>query len=100
MDLTGLSTEDLAEIVNTQAAYIEQLEEQLHKGQAKKNNAEPSIKPHIPEPVEVDGKIYKFRFASFRFKGSSYRADHAQYDDALIQQILSIPGQTILKQIK
>lgn len=90
MDLTGLEREDLVEIINNQAAFIAELEAKLAKtDNVITKKAEPESKPTLPSsPVDVLGKLYKFRYPSFRFGGELHRADKAQYDLPLMERIV------------
>jgi len=58
--------------------------------------------PEIPkEPVEVNGKKYKFQVATFRIAGDAaiYTAEEAVLDEELLSQILGIEGQGMLKEV-
>lgn len=101
MDLTGLEREDLVEIITEQATYITKLEAQLQTGVGNKtivSKATPT-KPIIPAPVEVGGSLRRFRFPTFRFEGTVYRADEAVFNNDLLNRIVRTTGNSILKEI-
>jgi hypothetical protein len=95
IDLTLLSKEELIEIVNSQAAYIKQLESQATPAEI--NKPTEAARPVIPAPVTIDGKRYRFAYPLFKLNGITYRADEAQYDEQLMRTILAKKGQTILR---
>ncbi len=98
MDLSALEREDLVEIINNQAAYIKELEGKLQLAEKNLPVKKVISKPSLPkDAVTVLGKKYLFRYPAFVFGGVNYRADEAQYDSALMEQIVGKPGQTILK---
>lgn len=90
--------EELELLTDYQKDQIEALELQLEVNKTKK--AQEKKTPVIPaEPVTVDGKLYKFKFARFRFDGELQLAEEAFHKTDLLQAILKIPGQGILQQV-
>jgi hypothetical protein len=103
----NLNTEQLEILVQQQAETIAELKNDVAalKLQAKASEikvaSKQTTKPVIPESnVTVDGKEYKWQKAQFKLLGDSslYLAEEAQHHEALLNRIVSIPGQTILKE--
>lgn len=100
MDLTGLSHEELSEIITTQKKYIAELESKMAMQELVPKKRELPERPSIPGKVYVLERFRKFRFPSFRFEGKEYRADEAQYDLPLMERIVNSTGGSILKEMK
>jgi hypothetical protein len=64
-----------------------------------KKAAEGPRKLTIPPPVDAHGKKWRFTLVSFRRDGKSILAEEAALDPAMIEEILKIPNQTILKEV-
>lgn len=100
MDLTGLSHEELSEIINNQKAYIAELESKVAQQELAPKKAVLPEKPSLPGKLYVQGVFRKFRFPTFRFEGKEYRADVVQYDLPLMEKIVRQTGESILKEVK
>jgi hypothetical protein len=98
--------EQLSVIVNEQASLIEGLQNDVSALKLKLDASEikasvSPVKPTIPgKNVTVDGKEYKWQKSQFKILGDAtlYRADEAQHDEALLKNIIAIPGQKILQE--
>jgi len=100
MDLTGLTHEELSDVITTQKKYIAELESKVAMLELVPKKRELPARPSIPGKVYVMGGFRKFRFPSFRFDGKEYRADEAQYDLPLMERIVNVTGGKILKEVK
>ena len=70
------------------------------KPEEKEETAKPKKTARIPnEPVEHEGKKYRFKFPAFYFKAIRYEAQDAALDDELIGKIIAEKGQTILIEV-
>jgi hypothetical protein len=109
--------EQLAEIVEQHKkdlyTYAERIESQgktietqqtLINGLVLKNGEttiknEPAKKPTIPtKAIKVGDKKYKFTVARFKLAGENINAEDAALDNSILEQIVSINGQGILKE--
>lgn len=98
-DLENTIDEKTAEIIDL-SAEIKKLQSGNQEISVKEKKPEPRKKVELPkEPVEYDGKKYRFRFAAFHYKAIRYEAQDVALDEKLIAEILSDKNQTLLKEI-
>ena len=112
-----VTVEQLAEIVEQHKkdlyTYAERIESQgktietqqtLINGLVLKNGEttikhEAEKKPTIPtKAIKVGDKKYKFTVARFKLAGENINAEDAALDNSILEQIVSINGQGILKE--
>ena len=56
-------------------------------------------KPVIPEPFEVGGKIYRFKYPAFRFGGKKYIAEKEVKNEKLLEQLIKL-GSPVLEEVE
>ncbi len=100
--------------INEQADMIKEQAEQIDLLNGIIGSAKPAqtvvdtegkknVAPVIPaEPIEHNGKKYAWQRAAFRFPGDfkSISATEASVDKKILDRLLSIPGQKILKELE
>ena len=96
-----LTNEELVALVQKQGDMIATLQLQIagNKG-AELKEAAKEVKPTLPkEPVEHEGKKYQFVMPAFRIGGEEFTAEQASVDSSIMDKILKVKGQNIMREV-
>ena len=98
-ELQNTIDEKTAAIID-QSAALKKLQAGKQEITVKEKKPEAKKKAELPkEPVEFEGKKYRFRFASFYYKAVRYEAQDVAIDPEKIAEILEDKTQTILIEV-
>lgn len=97
-DLETKLDEKMVEIID-QAAELKKLQAGKSGDFVKEKKPEPKKKVVMPEPIEFEGKKYRFRFAAFYYKATRYEAQDVAIKENLIAEILADKNQTLLAEV-